>query len=457
MFNWLIGEKMKKWISVCVVWALVLVGVVSCADMDSQKNNTVDGTQSSGGVDLAVVTTFAGYDGNAENYRNSYKEWEVLSGNRVMDQSVTSDPSFKARILTDFETGSEPDVLFFFCGADANNFIEAGKVISLEEIRKVYPDYASNMKEDQMTPSMVDGKIYGVPVTGYWEALFVNKEILKEAGVTLPGEDYTWEKFLTDCFHIKRVGYVPIAAALGQIPHYWWEYAIFNHTGASNHLIIPEKVDTPIGQAWVNGLTDIKDLYERNYFPANTISATDDQTFDLFMDGKAAFLLDGSWRANSIVQSCQEDPKDPSTLDEEKLAKYDVVYPPGSKVRKANQIIGGFSMGYYITKKAWDDPEKRAAAVSFISYMTSDEVVWKFSAYANNALIQRSPDSKPTNSLQANAWKMLDNVESITEAVQDRFYGECRIPTIAGMPDIVTGKVDIKEAVERGLEIYYQR
>ena len=38
-------------------------------------------------------------------------------------------------------------------------------------------------------------------------------------------------------------------------------------------------------------------------------------------------------------------------------------------------IISGLSSGWYITKKAWDDPDKRAAAVSFISDMTTDENV----------------------------------------------------------------------------------
>jgi raffinose/stachyose/melibiose transport system substrate-binding protein len=448
---------MRKLVAASLGMSLISVMLLSCAGANMPGMSTSQATESTVGVNLTVVTTYAGNDGNAENYRNSYKEWEEETGNQVIDQSVASDASFKARVQTDFETGSEPDVLFFFCGMDANTFIEAGKVISLEEIRKSYPDYASNMDEDLMVPSMVDGKIYGVPVTGYWEALFVNTQILKEAGVFLPGEDYTWESFLADCFHVKRVGYVPIAAALGSIPHYWWEYAIFNHTGAANHLIIPEKVDTPIGQAWINGLSDIKDLYERNYFPNNTLSATDDQTFDLFMDGEAAFLLDGSWRANSIVQSCQEDPKDPTTLDEEKLSKYDVVFVPGTTVRKANQMIGGFSMGYYITKKAWDDPAKREAAVSFVSHMTSDEVVWKFSEYANNALINHNPEAQPGNTLQERVWELLDHAESYTEAVQDRFDGECRVPTFSGMPDIVTGRLEIKDAVAKGLEIYYQR
>jgi raffinose/stachyose/melibiose transport system substrate-binding protein len=38
----------------------------------------------------------------------------------------------------------------------------------------------------------------------------------------VPGADTTWEEFLDDCEKIKNAGYTPIAAALGNIPHYWW-------------------------------------------------------------------------------------------------------------------------------------------------------------------------------------------------------------------------------------------
>ena len=93
--------------------------------------------------------------------------------------------------------------------------------------------------------------------------MFVNTTVLDAAGVEVPGPDYTWDQFLTDCEKIKAAGYSPIAAALGNIPHYWWEYAIFNHNTPANHCDIPETVDDAQGQSWVAGINDIKDLYEK--------------------------------------------------------------------------------------------------------------------------------------------------------------------------------------------------
>lgn len=404
-------------------------------------------------VELNVTTTFAGEDGNAQNFKNAVDAWCAETGNTVADTSATSDETFKTRVITDFETGSEPDVLFFFNGADANSFIEAGKVISIEDIRAEYPDFAGNMNDELIADSLVDGKKYAVPVNGYWEAMFVNTEVLEAAGVEMPGADYTMEMFKADCEKIKEAGYTPIAAALGNIPHYWWEFAIFNHNTPENHLNVPASIDD--AQAWIDGMNDIKELYELGYFPQNTLSATDDETFAMFTESKAAFLIDGSWKVGGIVSACQSDPEDPSTLDADKLAKFDVTYVPGNGDRKATDLIGGLSMGYYITTKAWEDPAKREAAVSFVSYMTSDEIVPVFAQHTASAL-KNAPavDESQFNALQVKAMEMMSGVTSLTGAVQDLFMGDCRVSTFDGMPEIVTGKVDAKDAVEEGLTLY---
>ena len=445
-----------------VIWLVCLMLLGACnrnSIMDLLDNNPTDqkaeGTPEDNSVVLQVVSTFAGNDGSAQNYHDACLSWAEQTGVTLVDMSSISDETFKTKVITDFETGSEPDVLFFFNGADANGFIEAGKVVPLEEIRESFPDFASNLDEGMIPGSLVDGKIYAIPVNGYWEALFVNCKVLEEAGVEMPGADYTWEQFLQDCEKIKEAGYVPIAASLGNIPHYWWEYAIFNHTTTWNHQTIPESVEEPLGQMWVEGMEDIKDLYDRGFFPANTNSATDEQIFAMFTNNKAAFLLDGSWRVGSIVYACRKYLNNPNLLDEERLEQFDVTYVPTMGNREATDLIGGVSMGYYITRRAWEDEETREAAVSFVSYMTSDEIASQF--VQHTASVLKNPPKVNTedyNSLQLKAIEMIRNSTSLTGAVQDLFEGECRESTFDGMPDIVTGKVAASDAVAKGLRIY---
>lgn len=452
---------MKKRMMAATLAGAMVLSMTACGGQDSTQqtsSGTQDAAEESVPVELVVTTTFAGEDTNAQNYKEAVKGWETKSGNTVVDTSATADETFKTRVVTDFETGSEPDVLFFFNGADANSFIEAGKVVPIDEIRGEYPEYATNMNDDLIVASLVDDKKYAVPVNGYWEAMFINTEILEAAGVSKPDGSYTMDQFKEDCEKIKAAGYTPIAAALGNIPHYWWEFAIFNNQSPDTHLEIPGSVDDENGQAWVAGMNDIKELYELGYFPENTLSATDDETFAMFTEGKAAFLIDGSWKVGGIVGACQSDPEDPSTLDADKLAKFDVTYVPGKGNRKASDLVGGLSSGYYITRKAWEDPQKKAAAVDFVEYMTSDNVVPAFAQHSASAL-KNAPevDEAEFNALQIKAMDMMAGTTSLTGAVQDLFMGDCRVSTFDGMPEIVTGRVAAEDAVAEGLEMYHNQ
>lgn len=427
--------------------------ILCCAMTTAMMAGTAVFVQADG-VELDVVTTFAGEDSNAKNYQDGIAAWQEETGNTVNDNSATSDETFKTTVVSDFEMDAEPDVLFFFTGADANSFIEADKVISIEDIRKEYPDYAANMDDEKIPASIVNGKKYAVPTNGYWEAMFVNTKVLADCGIEVPGEDYSWDQFMKDCAVIKEKGYAPVAAALGNIPHYWWEYSIFNNEAdLAAHGEVPA---ADAADAWVSGMEDVKAMYEAGCFPENTLSATDDETFQLFTQDKAAFLLDGSWKVGGIAGACQSDPEDPSTLDTEALDKYDVTFVPSKgDARKASDLIGGFSMGYYITKKAWEDPEKKEAAVDFVNYMTSDDMILKFAQHSANPLKEApEADTESMNSLQLKAIEFGSKVTSYTAAVQDSFQGECRVPTFDGMPAIVTGEVDAADAVAEGFAIY---
>lgn len=408
----------------------------------SSATSTPVPTEQAKKVTLNVTTTYAGNDGNAQNFQEAAAAWENNSGNKLNDSSSTSDETFKARVLADFETGSEPDVLFFFNGVDSNSFVQAGKVISIDDIRKEYPDYASNMKDGMLGASPVDGKNYSVPVNGYWEGMFVNKEVCKQAGVDIPDANTTWDQFLETCQKIKDAGFTPIAVSLATVPHYWFEFSIFNYLSSTTHNVLPTSVTDAQGQAWIKGLGDIKMLYEKGFLPENTSTGTDDETVQMFIDNKAAFLIDGSWKVGGIESLTTN------------IDNFTVTYVPGKNDRKTTDIIGGLSSGYYITKKAWDDPDKRAAAVDFVTYMTSDEMVSKFAQVSATALKNGvTVDESGLSSLAKDGLKLVKGATAMTGAVQDQIPTECRVPVFDGMPNIVTGKSDITAAVQSVLDL----
>ncbi len=391
-------------------------------------------------VDLRVVSSFSGTDGNRQAFEDAYKAWEAATGNTVIDESQTSDESWKAKVLADFETGSEPDVLFFFANNDSNSFIEAGKVVSIEDIRAEYPDYAANMNDASLPTSSVDGKAYAIPTTGFWEGLFFNEAVLADCGLTAPGPDTTWDEFLAMCEAIKAKNYTPIAVSLAEVPHYWFEFCIMNNGGpGAAHMVAPAAEGDASFASWAGGLNDIAELYQKGYLPANTLSATDAETFQLMYDGDAAFAIDGSWKVGQIMENVGD-----------RLDDYGVTFVPGKGSRVATDIVGGLSMGYFITKKAWDDPAKREAAVSFVSALTTDEVVNTMAAgTAQTALKAKAEKPADLNSLQLKAFDMMMGATSVTAAVQDYISPEAKTQILVTDTKLVAnGDVSAEDAVK---------
>lgn len=116
------GKKMKK-LTAAILSGAMAASLTACGGTADKADNAAKpaadtgseaagAAQTQGGVELEVVTTFAGNDGNAKTYKKFYQMWEEKTGNTVEDMSATSDDTFKVRVVTDFETGSEPDVLF---------------------------------------------------------------------------------------------------------------------------------------------------------------------------------------------------------------------------------------------------------------------------------------------------------------------------------------------------------
>ena len=186
---------MKKTIALILVLAMCLTAFAACqptapatTEEPAATEVAVEATEAPAAaepVSLTVVTSYGGDDGNRANYEAALAGYESATGNKVLDASATSNEEWKAKVMTDFETGTEPDVLFYFNGNDSDAFVSAGKVVSLDEIRAAYPEFATNMKDEMLVPSAVDGKVYSVPVNGYWESMFVNTKVLEAAGVEI--------------------------------------------------------------------------------------------------------------------------------------------------------------------------------------------------------------------------------------------------------------------------------
>ena len=187
------------------------------------------------GITLRTVSCFAGDDSAAGVYVEILNRYESETGNRVRDSSSTSDETWKGSVLNDFAAGNEPDVLFFFAaGADSVPLLS--RVVPLDEINASYPEI--RLTENEALRE-ADGKIYAVPVRGYWEGLYVHTDLFEQYGAPLP-ED--WESLLEAIRIFRENGITPIAVSFSDIPHYLAEMAVLACAGREEQQMRPRSL-----------------------------------------------------------------------------------------------------------------------------------------------------------------------------------------------------------------------
>ncbi|MBE5857379.1 MAG: extracellular solute-binding protein [Lachnospiraceae bacterium] len=395
-------------------------------------------------VTLNVTTTWSGRNIASQNYQKFVSAFSKSTGIDIVDSSETADEAFKQRIIADFQVGDEPDAMYFFTGNDADALIKAGKVVSVNEIREIYPDFANNIEDEAFQVSDHDGKIYSVPTYGYWEAMYVNFDVCKAAGVEVPDENTTWDEFMDICEKIKKAGYIPISASIASEPHYLFEYFIYNNSANGSQGELPKEVGDDAYKAWEAGLTQFRDVYQAGYFSPDALFCDDATCFNRFLNNEAAFCISGSWMIPTILAEKSS-----------KATNYGVTFVPGTDARKNTEMIGGFSSGWYISKKAWDDPGKRDAAVKFVEYMTKNSIIESFATITLGATSLKGKAQyidTTYSTIQKSAASMLEKKTGLVPAVQDKVDATVRSPLMDSIQDIVSGKTPVKRVLDRFIE-----
>jgi len=384
-------------------------------------------------VTLKTVSMFGGTDPNAPIYEEINKAFmEENSYITVEDNSQVSDEEWKATIAADFSVGNEPDVLQFFTDATANTIIATDKFVTVDEIKAEYPEYAKDTLDAALVAvTNTDGVSRAVPTTGYWEGLYCNKDLFDQYGVELPTD---WESLTNAIAVFKENGIIPIACSLNNVPHYWIEFLMLYAAGEESYTSVPETAPAE----WAAGLETFKTLRDMGAFPEDTDTVDDAYVGQLFKDKKAAMQLDGSWYLGGVTD-----------------VENTVVIPfPGveNQKAKAGALVGGMSSGFYITKKAWEDPEKRDAAVKFVMAHTNKDSVQKY--WNGNG--QAACAVEPIDGMSPLALSGLDYssaASSICAPTDSRIDPEAYKIIVGGIVKVSTGELSAQDLLNEALSV----
>lgn len=344
-------------------------------------------------ITLYTVSSFAGADASAAAYVELLKAFEEKTGYVINDSSASSDETWKTSILYDFAAGNEPDVLFFFA-ANADSAPILSRVVPISEINAAYPEL--HLPENP-TLTEADGQVYAIPVRPFWEGLFINTDLFERYGVELPTN---WEKLEAAIDRFNQVGIVPISVSLSDIPHYLTEMCLLVSSSPEDYAVRPGTLEE-VPDSWMKGMALIRHLYEMGAFAPNANATTEEMSSQLFRNKEAAMQIDGSWFANSLPQANMD-----TTIV--------MPMPTFSPHADPKAYIGGTSMGFYLTRKAWEDPQRREAAVQLLAWLTNKDSMRVLGGMElQGALLESS-------------LAMLENSGSMNRPLQDDMNREAR-------------------------------
>ncbi len=433
-------KSMGRYGSLLLVFVLILTIIAGCGINNAVKTSNkraLEDTDLSevtpNPVTLTTVSMFGGTDANAGNYQTInarfMKDYPYIT---VEDDSQSADQDWKTKIAADFAVGNEPDVIQYFIDANASDVLAAGKFITIEEIKTVYPEYAGDTLETGLAAAAnPDGVQRAVPTTGYWEGLFCNKDLFDRYDLDLPTD---WDKMVKAIETFQSNGIVPIAVSLNNVPHYWIEFLMLSAAGPEGYKTVPKTAP----EDWCKGLEMFKILRDMGAFPQDTDTIDNDYAGEMFKNKEAAMQLDGSWYAGGI-------PDQKNTV----VVSFPVI--PGGKAQQGS-MVGGISSGFYITKKAWEDMDKRDAAVKFVMAHTNSESVTIYWGGNGQAAARVEPLADMTP-LEISGLDYSSTATSISTPTDSRITQEAYNTLVAGIVDVSNGTRTAQELLNEVLEI----
>ncbi len=396
----------------------------------ASKNAGSTAVPSVGEQSIRVATTFTGEDPYTAVWQEVLKEFsEKHPVIKVVDEATSAaGDAFKIKVHTDFASGYEPDVTYGFNGATGKPIVDSGKVISWEEELKADPAWAANFKPDPLVSCKYKGKLYALPFLGFFEGMWVNKDLFEVTGLEIPK---TYDDIIKTIPIFNNKNITPIACAFSDEPHYLIETFLLSMGGKEGHA-------NPFDDSWAPALKLIKELYHRKAFTENALTLKQSAAVELFASKKAAMLVSGSWSQGKM-------------RDLTNTAVIPLPMVPGGKADPTD-IIGGAGTGWYLVRDL--NEEKAGAGMTFIKFMTQPEIMAKFVATAGYPCIVTEAAAK--NPIAQSGLDLMNNAESINGAVGDALGQEVFGAIWQGLSYIVTGSKSAEQVLDEARKLYYK-
>lgn len=211
--------------------------------------------------------------------------------------------TYQAAVRASLRTPSAPGIFTWWSGYRMKDLVDAELVADVSDIWKKYTD-AGLYSPSLASAYTFKDKIYGIPnLVAYW-AVFYNKKVFDENGITPPK---TWDELTAAAAKLKAAGITPFGATVdGRWPAFIWfqEFLVRQNPDLYNRLMNGEAkyTDPEVEQVFKTW----KDWIDKGWFTDPSISfgtAGTNAMASEFAQGKLAMILVGTWYAATLQEA----------------------------------------------------------------------------------------------------------------------------------------------------------
>lgn len=271
-------------------------------------------------------------DANTPAYEKAiddFNKFYALAGGDEVElvMEATQNEDYKTKIKAAMIDGNNlPDIFFTWSMSFLGDFVEAGRVLKLDDALAPYLD---ELSDAMLANTTYNGEHYGVPMTMNVVVLFANLDLLKKAGWDKAPE--TYDELIKCCDDLVAAGIVPFGVA-GKENWCLSEYTeplLVKTIGADGLKACYTGEASWDQEGVIKAMTIFTDFIAKGYFDPNAAALGNEETKQNFLAGKTAFYQNGSWNCGEVAAAGENFVAIPfPVIDADKATLYQFVGGP---------------------------------------------------------------------------------------------------------------------------------
>lgn len=245
-----------------------------------------------------IVAHFS--DHTLTTFQNAAKRFEAANPDVEINIEDVSWDNLQQRLATDIAGGTPPDISVI-----ATRWVLDYAQNDIAEPLDSYitPEFRGRFYENLLTPGMVDGKTYLLPILASTRALYYNQALYEKAGVTEAPK--TWEDLLAASKKVKEKGDGAYGFGIQgkeiETDTYWY-YPFWSYGGD----IVKDGKSGIAGEAGVKAANLYKSFIDDGLSQPSPTGSNRQDIETLFKQGRLGALVTGPWLRGQIASEAPD-------------------------------------------------------------------------------------------------------------------------------------------------------